>query len=235
MPRRLTISTALATVLLFPPPTPCQAGWREETATPGTKITAVPAGTLVDKGITVRSYKLRAEGFPKNTKLQIVMLDLAANDDFQSEGWVVVNDAGDIVAPGGDDRIFGFATQDPGETYQIAVINPVDKMSNFVQITPIPLETRNGPCHLSAILAKPSGMAYEIHGDGFESSEKISLSTDAKSLPKWFYAQTENDGTFLTTVAPHQKRGASGHLKLDVDSKSCKLSLELPWEMPRTK
>jgi hypothetical protein len=240
MPRRFAISipaisAALATALLFPSPAPCQAGWRKDTLTPGTKIIAVAAGTQVQKGLTVRAYKLKAEGFPKNTTLQIVMLDLAANEDFQPVGPVTVNDAGDVVTPGGDDRIFLFATQDPGETYQFAIINPVDKMVNFAQITPIPLETSEGPCHLSAILAKPYGAAYEIHGEGIEPYEKIRLSTDSGGVRNSFDVQTEIDGTFLKTIAPHEDKSASGYLKLGVDSKSCKLSLELPWERPHAK
>ena len=230
----VAISLSVLASLLFPSCVFGQAGWWKKYSTPGTSVIAVEGDRRIVNGVEVRYYTFKAEGFPTKTKLALLVRDLAAGEEISLAQTVMVDETENVVSQSGEVYKVAFVVMSPGETYQVALGDPDKnkKLSNFVQITPVPIEARDGPCHIYAILYRPYGAAYEVHGEGFLAKENFRVSADSEGESHSFEISAGEDGTWWKVFVPTMKRMSSGTLRLSVESKTCKLSLAIPWENP---
>jgi hypothetical protein len=114
-----------------------------------------------------------------------------------------------------------------GEPFSVALASGDESKRAFGKVVPFPLTATDDGCTVEAEQILP-GMAYELTGHGFSSSEPVKLMCDCKGkseTPKAEFA-ADDKGQWSTIVArdPSEK---SEHMKLIMQGKTCTVPLNL--------
>ena len=222
----------LLSLLLLVQAALAQVGWWKKYTSPGTDLTIRESHIVTDKGETEYHYFLQAKGFPAGRKYIGAMRDLMSPERLMGTGIRAVDDQGKLIS--GDGTEFELVIKDflPGETLQLSILEEDTRITNFVQITPIPLEGQDGPCHLYAILLDRLSYGYELHAAGFTPGKKIHFQGDSAGEVRDWKVKANKDGSWFGMVFPAVKGKASGVLRWQVEGDSCSPSVQIPWRNP---
>ncbi len=221
-------------LLLFVQTAFAQVGWWKKYTTPGTDLTIRKSYVVTDKGETEYHYFFQAKGFPAGRKYVGLMRNLMSPDRLMGTGIHAVGDQGNLIS--GDGTEFELVAKGflPGETIQLSILEEDTRITNFVQITPIPLEGQDGACRLYAILLDRQQYGYELHAVGFTPRKRIQFHGDSEGEVRDWKVKTDKDGSWLGLMFPAAKGKASGMLRWQVQGESCSPTVQIPWRNPGT-
>lgn len=209
-----------------------QAGWWKQNSTPGIDVHLTKTKDFMYKEARIFYYNVETKGFPAQSDVTLILQNLVTGVQPMLLGNFKVNDKGIVVNSDGSEYSLILGGISPGETFQLAVGMPSRQINNFDQVTPIPIEARDGACHLWAILIGRYGTGYEVHGDGFHPNDKVSFVGNSEGEVHEGQVPAHDDGSWWTDVLPGVKGKLSGTLKITATGTSCKLSIAAPWKAP---
>ncbi|MHB8410722.1 MAG: hypothetical protein ACYDDI_02110 [Candidatus Acidiferrales bacterium] len=209
-----------------------QAGWWKSNSTPGFDVELVKTKDFKFQSARIFYYVLRTKGFPAHAVVAGILRDLASGNNVLPLGRFQIDDKGRVLESDGTEYNLILGSISPGETYQLGLGVPGKNMADFAQVTPIPIETRNGQCHVWAILVAPYGTAYEVHGEGFRPGEQVAFFASSDGEVHNGRFPTHDDGTWWTIVLPGVKGKLSGTVQMTFTGNTCKVTIDAPWQAP---
>ena len=209
-----------------------QAGWWKKYSTPGAEVQLVRSKDFAYKGVRVFYYTVQTKGFPAQSAVTLMVQNLVTGTRPLLLGNYKLDGSGKVVNADGSEYSLILGGPSPGETFQLGVAIPAKNTNGFGQVTPVPIEARDGPCHLWAILIGRYGTDYEIHGDGFRPGEKVSFVGDSEGEVHEAVIPARSDGSWWTDVLPGVKGKLAGTVKITATGAACRLSIKAPWKAP---
>jgi len=116
-----------------------------------------------------------------------------------------------------------------GEPLQFALISDDDRWRAFTQIVPFPLEKTSGPCHLSLLEKGPYYQFVSIEVSGFQPGETVRIDVKSEGQGGKSQAQADEQGFYTALISPVVRGMASGHARIMIAAKSCRIGAEFPW------
>jgi hypothetical protein len=238
MNQKTTILLWLATLLVTFPHCKAQAGagneWGEKFNTPNAGLVLKETGRSRLNGRTVVAYNLFASGLPLDAQYTLWMR-LVGNEP-QAASDALLNDQGKAVSQRADTE--RHIAEDPinlkvfagkGEPKQFGLISNDGKFRAFAQVIPFPIESSDGPCHLSAVMTGPNYIGVFIEITGLLPGEDLLIDTRSDHEGGQTKGKATVQGAYDSALFPFVKGERSGRVRFNVTAKSCKIGIELPW------
>jgi hypothetical protein len=176
------------------------------------------------------AYTLRAEGFPKNEKLQLWVLWGGLTTESATPLEVSVAENGDVNRHGTTSRLnLTLPAQPKGLTFLFGLRTPDGKVRHWARYTPNPIVARNGPCQVSAEVEKGFGEVYLLSGTGFRPKEELRITTTTRQIDESHESlgRARENGTWVGRVTlPGTKKG-SLKAKVRISGSKCAVELEV--------
>jgi hypothetical protein len=213
---------------------PGQNGWGEQFNTANSKLVLKETGRSRSNGHTVVTYNLFASGLPLDVEYTL-WTRLVGNKP-QVAADAILNREGKLVSQLSDPE--HHTVEDPidlkvfagkGEPKQFGLISRDGKLRSFAEVIPFPIESTDGPCHLSAVMTAPNYLGVFITITGFQSNEDLLVDTRSDHEGGQSRAKATDRGTYDSALFPSVKGLRSGTVRFSAVGKSCKVSFELPW------
>jgi hypothetical protein len=227
---------ALVTVSLncFAQAGPSNDEWGEKFNTAGVELILKETGRSRVSGKTVVAYSLFASGLPLDAHYTLWTRLLGSDPQVAAEA--LLNDEGKVVSQLADPehgivedpidlKVFGGR----GEPKQFGLISKDGKFRAFAQVVPFPIESSDGPCHLSAVMTGRNYYGVFIGITGLQPGEDLVIDTHSDSEGGGRKGKATDQGTYDSALFPFVKGKRSGRVRFNVKANSCNVSVELPW------
>jgi hypothetical protein len=206
------------------------------------------ARTTLEDGTPEVTYQLSASGFPQG-KTYSLWFDRVGEESKRIVNKLYVDDSGImIVQEFNPDTVVPFLpapmatvlplTVDhfqPGEPVLLSLISEDEEIKGHAKDFPIPIEDRNGSCHLYLELITPDRTAFAAWGKGFSPNEELAIESRSNGEVVKSRRNVEVDGNFLEILLPEVKRKSRGSASFHVTGMSCSLMVEYEWGSRRSK
>lgn len=224
--------------------------WRSSAdSSPGVEFVLEETGrTRLSDNAQEVTYRLLASGFPQG-KTYSLWFNRIGEESKRLVNKLYVDDSGVMTAqelqPGVDVPFLPapLATVlpltvdhfQPGEPVSLRLVSEDRQISGYGKAIPVPIEDRDGSCHLYLELMTPDRMTYAAWGKGFAPNEE--LITESRSNGDVIRSErnAESDGGFLEILLPATKRGSQGSATFSVTGTSCSLRVEYDWGRSNSK
>jgi hypothetical protein len=208
--------------------------WSERFDSAGAKLVLAETGRTRLNGRTVVTYSLFATGFPSDS--QFTLWSRLVGREPQPAANAFVNSEGKVVSQLADPK--NHIAEDPmnlkvfagkGEPKQFALISGDGQFRAFAQVTPFPIETTDGVCHLFAEMTSQNYYSVSIHVTGLQPNADLLVDTQSDSERAQREGKASDRGTYDSAVLPAVQGKRSGKFRFSVATKACKVSIEMPW------
>ena len=226
---------------LFPLFAFAQSDWYKKSETPGASLNATLIAHESISAASKFTYFLKTTGYPTGGKVLFLISNLSATQRTEpgrtvtvgkTWGPLLVDEKGNVLHLDGTPFGVDFRSPSPGESYVVSILSLPEKkqIKTFVKITPVPIESRDGPCYAEAILTAPAGTAYEIRAEGFSANEQVLIAQDSGEKIRESKIKAEKDGSWVLKIQTDGGGKSLGTLTTNITSPSCKLTLSLTWK-----
>lgn len=197
--------------------------------------------TLADTTQEV-TYRMSASGFPQG-KTYSLWFKRIGEESKRLVNKLYVDDSGVMIAqelrPGIDVPFLPAPLAEvlpltldhfqPGEPVSLSLVSEDKQIKGYGKAIPVPIEDRDGSCHLYLELITPDRMTYAAWGTGFAPNEE--LMTESLSNGELIRSKrsAESDGGFLQIVLPATKPKSQGSATFSVTGTSCSLLVKYDW------
>lgn len=96
-------------------------------------------------------------------------------------------------------------------------------------LVPFPIESTDHGCKLSALLADPAANSVLLYADGFPPNSDITFESASGGAPQQRTVHTDAYGQASAIDQPHGNGADSGTATEAVQTKNCKVSVNVPW------
>ena len=224
--------------------------WRTKTdSSPGVVFVLEETArtTLTDKTQEV-TYRLLASGFPQG-KTYSLWFTRIGEDSRRLVNKLYVDDSGVMIAqelqPGIDVPFLPAPLADvlpltvdhfqPGEPVSLSLVSEDKQIKGYGKAFPVPIEDRDGSCHLYLELITPDRMTYAAWGTGFAPNEELTTESLSNGEVIRSKRSAESDGGFLEILLPATKRRSQGRATFSVTGTSCSLLVRYDWGRSKSK
>jgi len=208
--------------------------WIKAENSPGATLTVKETARAHVNGKTVVTYRLFAEGLPKNQHLIFWTWILGSQpqaiaDAFINPDGLVVNRLADPTHNVSEDPIDAVVFAGLGEPKRFALTSDDRKLHVFASAIPFPLETTSGGCRLSVEMGSPGYTFVLIRGFGFQPGESLAIETTSGGDSGKMQSKSYSDGTYTAVLSPPVKGQKSGKVSFRVAGANCSVQIEFPW------
>lgn len=122
-----------------------------------------------------------------------------------------------------------------GEAFTLGLISDDSTVQAYAKAFPIPIEDRQGNCHLYVELMTGDRTAFAAFGEGFFPNEELVIESrsDGEVIDSVHYA--DQNGNFAEYVFPEIIGKIGGVASYHVTGESCSVKVEYDWGSTRTK
>lgn len=208
--------------------------WTKAANSPGATLTMKETAREHVNGQTVVTYRLLAEGLPKNQHYILWTWILGSQpqaiaDAFINPGGLIVNRLADPTHNISEDPIDAKVFAGLGEPKRFALTSDDRKLRVFASAIPFPLETTSGDCRLSVEMGGPGYTVVSIRGFGFQPGESLAIETTSGGDSGEMQSKSYSDGTHAAVLLPPVKGQKSGKVSFRVAGATCIVKIEFPW------
>jgi hypothetical protein len=116
-----------------------------------------------------------------------------------------------------------------GEPARFVLHTKDEKVLISGTVVPAPIESVDGNCKLTAMLAVPEGEAILISADGFPPNEQITVHSDSAGEKMDKVKMADSNGHSEYVELPSVVGKDAGSVRETLTAKSCSVSVEIPW------
>lgn len=160
-------------------------------------------------------YRLQAKGIPADSVVTLVSwavtqrgpVEALRGVTFDDMGWAVCagkpGTCGDPAKP--DDPIEIPFRAVTGEPIRLGVVSPAGGLKAFAKVVPLPLQSEDKGCRVSAVLLTPGAELLFIEVDGFVPNSELFMPTDSEGEKHDLKGKTDADGRYVSALMPYKR------------------------------
>lgn len=200
------------------------------------------ARTTLKDGTPEVTYKLSASGFPQGKTYSLWFVRVG-EESKRIVDKLYVDDSGIMIVqefkpdtdvpflPAPMATVLPLTVDhfQPGEPVSLSLISEDEEIKGHAKDFPLPIEDRDGSCHVYLEMIEPTRMSFAAWGQGFAPNEEVSVESRSGEEVIKKTRKIESDGGFLDILLPQTVHKKHGVASFRVTGDDCSVAVEYEW------